>query len=133
MFAPKMATAQTSAPDGPTRKLAPQPSTIVARPSGGAAVEHAQMRRGVIEYQATLDYLTQRLSDLTAKGPAKRDEREAASENMTAREASRGPSWDFGRIPVFPSDRASRPQPSSPLAATPLHHEVLRSLPGGSR
>src|SRR3954471_12163204 len=114
MFAPKIAKAQTKAPDSPTRKLAPQPSTLGARPLGGGAVEQARMLQGTIGNQATLRYPTHRLSNLPAKGPAERHEQEAAPENMTAREAPRGSSWDFSKIPVFPPDRADRPQPSSP-------------------
>jgi hypothetical protein len=41
-------------------------------------------------------------------------------ENITAREAPRGPSWDFSKIPVFPPGRVDRSQPACPFAATPL-------------
>ena len=44
-------------------------------------------------------------------------ERGAAPENMDAREAPRGLSWDFSRISMSPPDRADRPQMSSPLRA----------------
>jgi hypothetical protein len=131
MFAPKIAKAQTKAPDSPTRKLVPRPSTLVARPLRGGAVEQAQMLQGTIGNQALLRYLTQRLSNLPAKGPAEQHEQEAAPENMTAREASRGPSWDFSKIPVFPLDRSDRPQPSSPLAATPLPGAIQAKLAVG--
>lgn len=75
-----------------------------------------------------LRYLTQRLSNLSAKGPAKRHRQEAALENVTAREAPRVPSWDFSKIPVFPPDRAYQPQPSSPLAAMPFSSAVQAKL-----
>jgi hypothetical protein len=39
MFAPKAARAQTKAAESPTRKLALQLSTLVARPFGGGAVD----------------------------------------------------------------------------------------------
>jgi hypothetical protein len=55
-------------------------------------------------------------------------EQEAAPENTTARAA---PSWDFGKTPLFPPDRAYRPQPSSRLAATPLPGIIQAKLPVG--
>ena len=82
MFAPKIAKAPTKAPDSPVRKLAPQPSTLEARYLGGGTVEQARMLQETIGNQATLRYLTHRLSDLPAKGPTERHEQEAASENM---------------------------------------------------
>jgi hypothetical protein len=124
MFAPKMA----KAPDSPTLKLAPQPSTLVARPVADGAVEQAQMLQGTIGNQATLRYLAHRLSNLPAEGPAEWQEQEAASENMTAREASRSPSWDFSKIPVFPPDQTDHSQPSSPLAATTLPGAIQAKL-----
>jgi hypothetical protein len=96
------------------------------------------MLQGTIGNQATLRYLTQRLSNLPAKGPAERHEHKAAPENMTAREAPRGASWDFSKIPLFPSDRTTRSQGSSPLPSIiqpklvaaelddPLEHEADR-------
>ena len=111
MFAPKVAKAQMKAPDNPTRKLAPQPSTLGARPFGGGAVGQAQMLQGTIGNQAMLRYLTQRLSNPPAKGPAERHVQEASGEHDSPR-GTAGPSWDFSKIPVFPSDRADRPQPS---------------------
>ena len=53
---------------------------------------------------------------------------EVAPENATAREA---PSWDFGKLPLFPPDRAYRPQPSSPLATTPLPGIIQAKLAVG--
>jgi len=108
MFAPKIAKAPTKAPDSPVRKLAPQPSTLEARYLGGGTVEQARMLQETIGNQATLRYLTHRLSDLPAKGPTERHEQEAASENMTAREASRSPSWDCSKIPVFSPERTNQ-------------------------
>lgn len=128
MFAPKIAKAPTKAPDSSTLKLAPQPSTLGARPSGGGAVEQARMLQRTIGNQATLRYLTQRLSNLPTKGPAEQHEQEAAPENMTARETRRGLSWDFSKVPVFAPDRAYRPHPSSPLAATPLPGAIQAKL-----
>ncbi len=116
MFAPKIAKATTKAPDSPTRKLAPQPSTLVARPLGGGAVEQARMLQGTIGNQATLRYLTHRLSNLPAN--SERHEQDAAPENMTVRGAPRGPSWNFSKVPIFPPGRADRSQPLSPLGAT---------------
>ena len=131
MFAPKIAKPQTKVADSSTRKLVPQPSTLVARPLGVGAVEQAWMLQGTIGNQAMLRYLTQRLSNLPDKGPAEQHEQEATSKNMATQEAPRGPSWDFSKIPVFPSDRADRTQPLSPLAATPLLSAIQAKLAVG--
>src|SRR4051812_3520366 len=131
MFAPKVAKPHTKAAENPVRKPAPQPSMLVARPFGGGAVGQARVLQGAIGNQATLRYLTQRLSNLPAKGPAERHEQEAAQENMTAREAPRGPSWDFSKIPVFSPDLVDRPQPPSLLAATPLPGAIQAKLVAG--
>src|SRR4051812_8882611 len=125
MFAPKMAKTQTRAPDSPTRKLAPQPSTLVARPLSGGAVEQARMLQRTIGNQATLRYLTQRLFNLPSKGPVERHEQEAAPENMMAPEAPRGTSWNFSKIPLFPPDRPNGHR-AGPLATVPLPLSMLQ-------
>ena len=108
MFAPKITKARTKAPESPTRKLMPQPSAPVARPFGGRAVEPARMLQGTIGNQATTHSLTQLRPNLPAK--PERHGQQAAPENVTAREAPRNVSWDFSKTPIFPPDRASRPQ-----------------------
>jgi hypothetical protein len=95
------------------------------------AEQYRPQPEGTTGNQAMLRYLTQRLSNLPAKEPTERHEQEAVPENMTTREASRGPSWDFSKVPVFPPDRAYRPQPSSPLAATPLPGAIQAKLAVG--
>ncbi|MGH6846598.1 MAG: DUF4157 domain-containing protein [Methylocella sp.] len=39
---------------------------------------------------------------------------------MTDRDATGGIAWDFSKIPIYPPDRATRPQASSPPPALPL-------------
>ena len=46
-------------------------------------------------------------------------EQAADPESLTARGATCAPSWDLSKIPVFPPDRASRPQASSPVTVPP--------------
>jgi hypothetical protein len=111
MFAAEKAKAQTKASDSPTRKVVHQSSTLVARPSDGGAVEQAWMPQ--------------------AKGPAERHEQEAVPENLTAREAPRGPSWDFSKIPIFPPNRpngrqSGRTKLTVGRADDPLEHEADR-------
>src|SRR3954453_8899322 len=120
MFAPKIAKPQTKAAASPTNKLALQRPTPMARPFGGGAADQARMLQATIGNQATLRYLTQRLSNLPAKEPAERHEQEAVPENMTAREAPRGPSWDFSKIPVFSPERINQTRVQSPTAAPSL-------------
>jgi hypothetical protein len=120
MFFPKIAMVQTKAPESPNRNLAPQPSTLVERPFGGGAVEQARALQRTIGNQATLPCLTQRLSNLPAKGPAEQHEQGTASENVTSGGAPHGASRDFSMIPVFAPDRANRPQVRSALSAPRL-------------
>lgn len=128
VFAPKIVKPQTKAPDSPTRKLVLQPSKLVARPLGGGAIEQELMLQRTIGNQATLRYLTHRLSNLPSKGPAERHEQEATPENMTAREAPRGTAWDFSKIPVVAPDRANRPRARSSLSPLPLPGTIQPKL-----
>src|SRR5262249_15674792 len=48
--------------------------------------------------------------------------------NMTAREASRGASWNFSKLPLRPLGRTSRPRPPSPLATTPRPGAIQAKL-----
>jgi hypothetical protein len=102
MFAPKVAKPPTKAAARPTSKLAPQRSTLVARPLGGAMVEQALPLQRTIGNQATLRYMTHRLSNLPSKDSAEPHEREA------------DPEKDFSKVPVFP------PEPANPLHGPPV-------------
>lgn len=105
MFAPPVAKAQRAAAS-PTRKLAPQRSTLVARPSIGGAAEQAHMLQRSIGNQATLRLLSQRTRTLTENEPHGHNEQEADPTNLTARGARPGVSWDFSKIPLSPPGRA---------------------------
>jgi hypothetical protein len=115
--------------------LAPYRSTLAARPFGGGAVEQARILQGTIGNQATPRYLTQRLSNPPANASAERHKQEAAPENMMSREAPRGLSWDFSKIPVFVPDQPNRDQPALRRVAPPppgdiapaIVNEILRS------
>jgi hypothetical protein len=121
MFVPKIAKAPTKAPDSPTRKLAPQPSTLGARPLGGGAFEQARMLQGTIGNQATLRYLMHRLSNLPAKGPAERHEQEAAPA-ISCKSADREKDGEENQPQIKPVGTA-RPVGEVPA----IVHEVLRS------
>jgi hypothetical protein len=117
MFAPKVAKPQTKAAASSKNSLALMRSGPVAHRTGYTAVELQVLQR-TIGNQATLQLLAQRARNLTGNVPYNHDERKVDPENSIAREAPPGPSWDFSKIPVFPSGRANRPQPPSSLAAT---------------
>lgn len=68
MFAPKIAKPQTKVAESPTW-LAPQSSTLAARPFGGSAVEQAHMLQRSIGNQATLRLLAQPSRSLTGNEP----------------------------------------------------------------
>ena len=131
VFAPKVAKPQIKATEGSTSRLAPHRSTLVGDRLGHDPGEQALFLQRTIGNQATLRYLTQRLSDPPVKGPAERHEQEVALEDMTGREAPRGPSWDFSKIPVFPPDRAFQPHPSSPVTPRPLPGAIQAKLAVG--
>src|SRR5271166_3188006 len=116
MFAPKVAKVQTTTTASSTSKLAPQRSTLATRPFGSAA----GMLQQSIGNQATLRLLSQRGFSPTGKESRGNLGGEAEQANMTAREAPRGASWDFSKIPVFSPDRTNRRQASSSPPQLPL-------------
>jgi hypothetical protein len=138
MFAPPVAKAQTKATASSTSKLASQRSTLVARPFGGGVVEQALMLQRNIGNQATLRLLSQRARNLTGNEPHRHNEQQADPASLTVRGAAPGVSWDFSKIPIFPTDRESRSQGSSQdpgiiqpklvvgQANDPLEHEADR-------
>lgn len=63
---------------------------------------------------------------------ATHNKRPADSASVTARGAASGASWDFSKIAVFPPDRASHPQPSSPASATLVPSGIQAKLAIGS-
>src|ERR1035441_4597883 len=120
MFAPKVAKAGTKASTSSTNKLAPQRSTLAARPLGrGGEFEHPRMLQRSIGNQATLRLLAQRASSLTGNELHGDHYQDSAPENKTARETLRGPLWDFSKIPIFPPYRPNGRQAGPPLFAPP--------------
>jgi hypothetical protein len=85
------------------------------------------MLQGTIGNQAALRYLTQRLSNLSAKGPGEHHL------PKVARVAGEAPStaWHFSKIRVFPPDHANRPQARSSLSAPPLPGVIQPKLAVG--
>jgi hypothetical protein len=67
-------------------------------------------------------------SALAGNGRNSGVEQEIVGENTSADTAPRGISWDFGKIPLFPPERASRVQPSFAPAATPIRGAVQAKL-----
>ncbi len=124
MFAPKVAKPQTKAAADSTNSWSRQRPTPVARQFGGDAVKQVRTLQGTIGNQATPRYLTQRLSNPPAKSLS---EHHAPAADQIAQEAS-GLSWDFSRVPVFPTDRPNRFQAPSPFAAPPLPDAIHPKL-----
>src|SRR6476620_11499099 len=113
MFAPKVLRPQTKAAASSTSKLAHQRFAFAAHPPSHSLVEQALFLQSTIGNQATLRYLTDRLSNSTAKA-IEQDEPEAGH---AAREGSRV-SWDFSNIPVFPPQRTGQSHMQSTIAAS---------------
>lgn len=110
MFAPKVTKHQTEAHASSTNRLAHKHSTPVPTHSIGN--------------QASLRLLTWHASKLTTNGSG--DHQELAVE-LDPR-ATRGPSWDFSKIPLFPPDRPSGSQIPSPLFAQLIPAIIQRKL-----
>ena len=120
MFAPKVAETKTKATESPSSKRALQRLALAARPFGSGTVEQALMLQQSIGNQATLRLLAQQASMATGSVPDEDHEQEAAPENVMARAAPCGASWNFSKIPLYPPDRGSRLQVRSGFGAPPL-------------
>ena len=101
MFAPKIARARTKATTDSTNGLALKRSSLAGHQSGHGLVEQALLLQRTIGNQATLRLLAQRASNLTGNELGGDYNQDAAPENTTVREAPRGASWDFSKIPNF--------------------------------
>jgi hypothetical protein len=119
VFAPKVAKAHAKAAESPTGKLAPQHSVFGTRPFGGSTVEQAHFLQRTIGNQATLRLMAQQTSSLTGNESYGDHELEMNPEGMIARDAPRGVSRDFSKIPLFPPDQVNRPQAAFPPSALP--------------
>jgi hypothetical protein len=110
MFAPKI-------PKPPTKTAA---SSLVRPRSRLAAQRHSPAEQAVflqrtIGNQATLRLLARQTSRPAVSNPPGDFEQEGGdTKNAMAPETSRGASWDFSKIPLFPRDQASRSRGSFP-------------------
>lgn len=103
MFAPKVPKAQTKAFENSSSNM-PQRSTVLRHRLGHDPVESPLFLQRAIGNQATLRLQAQQTSR----------QQGCAAENSMAGKTSRGASWDFSKIPLFPPDRPRRgssPQP----------------------
>ena len=155
MFAPKIPKPQT--------KTAADWSSLVPRRSTLAAQRHSPAELAVflertIGNQAMLRLLARQTSRPAVSNPSRDFEQEDGdTEKAMAQETSRGASWNFSKIQLFPRDQASRsrgsfPQPgivqrklvvgqaSDPLereadraADQVMHMSALSFVPGGSQ
>lgn len=121
MFAPKIARAQPKLTANPTSGLAPKRSMLVGPQFGPAPVHQAHGLQPNPCNQAMLRILAQQGLNRAAKNVGDDLEQQGGtSENMMAREAPRGASWDFSKISIHPPNRRSEPQVPSWLVAPPL-------------
>ena len=128
MFAPKVAKPQTKATEGSTSRLVPHRSMVVGDRPGRDPLDQVQFLQRTIGNQATLRLLAQRARSPTEKGVEGHNKQEADPAPLTTRGETPGPSRNFSKIPLFPPDRTSRPQPSSTLAATPRSGVIQAKL-----
>lgn len=125
MFAPKVAKPSTNTAEGSTSRLASQRSTLAEHRHCRAPVEQFLLLQSNIGNQAKLRLLAQRYSGLNGNELREQGEQDSNPARLTARQArTPGISLDFSKVPVFPPDRASRPQSSSPITATPLPSSI---------
>jgi hypothetical protein len=127
VFAPKVAKHSKAAANS-IDKLAPQHSMLAARPLGGDVVEQAHMLQQSIGNQATLRLLRQGARNLIGNVPHNHDKQAADPASLTAQVAKPSLSWDFSKIPLYPPDRASRPQSSPPLDTASLPGAIQAKL-----
>ena len=106
MFASKAPKAQTKALENSFSKM-PERSALLSHRLGRDPVEQALLLQRTIGNQATLRLPAQQARNLTGNVP--HDEQEADPASVTTQEKSHGVSWDFGKIPRFPPERASCP------------------------
>jgi hypothetical protein len=112
MFAPKIAKSPKG-PEGPTSRLAPR----LGYRLGHDPAELSLFLQRTIGNQATLRLLGRQTSRPAVSNPPRDYEQErGATENTMVRATSRGASWDFSEIPVFPLGRASQSPGSSAQA-----------------
>ena len=107
MFAPKLAKAQTKAAEHPTSKTTSQRSILAGHRLGHDQAKHMLFLQRTIGNQATLRLLAQQTPRPAARDPGGDYQQGGATENTV------GASWDFSKIPLFSSDRASRSRGSS--------------------
>jgi hypothetical protein len=123
VFAPKVAGAQTK-----VAEVALHRSTRVEQ-SGDDPLKQALFLKRAVENQATLRLLAQGTSSPIGNKPGDNHEQEAGRDNATAlEEAPRAFSWDFTKIPLFPSDKVNRPQERSSLSPPPLPGAIQPKL-----
>ena len=100
MFASKVAKPQTKAAKSPTSKLAPRRSTLVEHRLGHDPVEQMLFLQRTIGNRAALRLLAQQASRAAGSAPGSDHEQEVAPENMMARKAPHGASWNFQQDPT---------------------------------
>ena len=101
MLAPKVAIPQTKAAESSTSRQAAQHATLVGHRHGQGSAHQPMFPRRAIGNQPTLQ-----LARLASR-----------AEKEVAREAPHGLSWDFGKIPAFPSEPANRVRTLSTASA----------------
>lgn len=121
MFAPKAAKLQAKVAE--TRRLVSNNSTVVGHRLCRNPAEQALGLQRTIGNQATL----RRATNLTGSKSRADHEQEAEPANMTARWPTPSVSWDFSKIPIFPPDRANRPQVRTSLSAPPALESVIQA------
>jgi hypothetical protein len=135
VFAPKVTKPQAQAAHNPRSSRAPQQSTLPGSRFGYDPVERALFLQRTILNQAMLRLFARQKSRPAATNlPSDYEQEGAATENTMTRETSRGASWDFSKIPVFPPDRASQSRQAGIIqpklvvgqVKDPLEHEADR-------
>lgn len=103
MFAPKLSKPQTKAPEASTSRPGLDRSALATHGFERDQVAQARFLQRTIGNQARLRLLAQQASP---------PDREISLKNTSISRDRRGPSFDFGKIPVFPPESASQAQPS---------------------
>ena len=127
MFAPRLARKPMTAAS-PAGRLLTQRPMLPARPFGRRTAEPpGTLQRGADDHTLPPG-LWERTSSLTANEPANSGTRVVTPKDPTTGMTRRHPSWDFSRIPNFPSDRP----PGSPYWLSPAGSADFPRIPNSA-
>jgi hypothetical protein len=115
MLAPKVAKPEPKTAEWPSSNLAPQRATPVGHRPGHDPAEQTRVHQRSFGNQPTSRLPAQRAANQPRDQPHSHNGQETDPASPTTRSAMPGVTWDFSKVALFPTDRAT--QPHAPLSA----------------